>query len=133
MNTITIGDAIKTLKTVAEYNALLDRARKILDGPPYLDSCDSAGPNDSELMRLNIKNDIATLQWMVGGYETDYPRSEDFPATLLTLSDDELDIWKANEKRLDDEQRTQREAQRQQDVEAAERVTYARLKAKFGD
>lgn len=113
-------------KTIADYDALVDRALAIINTPWRWQSC-----SEADYPSLSILDGIATLEW----YDRNYSggrESFDFPAHLLTTSDEELTDWKANENRLYEKRKRLERAQMFQNTQAQEFATYVKLKAKYG-
>jgi len=79
-------------RIIANYHALIDRAREITKTPPY-----NTYAND-DFAVLEIKDDMAILSWpeIAGGYYNSYDletQSTTFPAYLLTLTEEKFKLW----------------------------------------
>jgi hypothetical protein len=115
--------------TIAEYERILERARKIVNTCPFW-----AYTND-DFARLSIDGDNATVEWPSADSSWDSCIVErnamSFPAALLLLDGAALDVWQAD-------QRAEYERRREEENEAnlrraleRERETYLALKRKY--
>jgi hypothetical protein len=122
------------IKTIAAHDALIKRARWIVDGPPL---CLDIEDISDRLFSLMFDNGQAILIYpeIEYGYDDDPPTivSVQVPIRLdlMAISDEQLTEWKAHHKRIyDDEQRVkEEELQRQKDER--DKREYERLKRRF--
>lgn len=120
---------------VANNDELITRARLILGGAPYF----SYIPEE-QYVRLSVEDDTAVLVWPEShsGYYDSCSieeQSKDFPVELLQMSQQEIAIWSAEQKRLYDErERVKTEEARKRAAEQARQTELhllASLKAKY--
>lgn len=137
--TDTMEEIAKLQKLVADYDEMVNRAVKILDGAPFFTSVGKDW--DWELARLEIKGTEATLFWPEGheGYYHSFSiekQRKGFPSELLLMPKGAIAHWKAKEERAYDE-RQEVEKKHKAAVEAeikekTERETLRILKEKYG-
>lgn len=119
-------------ETVAAYLALCSRAIAVVEGAPYWQSVDR-----EDWVRVCVDNGTATLHHFEIGYDSPVLDADtcEFPVSLLTMSDDDFASWKAEQRRIYDEQQKQETAAAKQAAaaaaEARDRAEYERLKGKF--
>ena len=115
---------------IAAYDALVARAIDVVDKAPYWKYI-----SEPKFARLSVDGDEAVLIWP--DTETDYDwtriteQAVQFDARLLRLPDDELTAWKAEQMRLYEQGKKEREEAARAEREESERRTLAALKAKY--
>lgn len=115
------------VEVIAAYNALLGRARAIVEEikDPYDDISE-------DFMMLSIDGEKATLSWLHEGYEnSSFEVSKSFEARLLTLSDNEFNEWQQAEQALKKAEKEKRERDSEAERRERELRSLAYLKSKY--
>lgn len=112
---------MNTRAIVDQYDALIDRAKKVVSGAPFWEGC------HEELARISINKNTATLHWSEDG---DAMRIE-FPLELLLMPEAEFRSWK--EEKMNEHEAKQKELQQanEQRRTKSELAMLAILKRKY--
>jgi hypothetical protein len=122
---------ISYIEMIDLYDRLLNKAKSIVQNPPY-----SIYPQEIEFLKIRLEGDNIVLSWpeaQSGYYNSCDIREQKamFPFKLLLMSDEELSEWQTEEtdkqkKKEQARQRNQKKLQKQREL-----AELRRLKAKY--
>jgi succinate dehydrogenase flavin-adding protein (antitoxin of CptAB toxin-antitoxin module) len=120
-----------TANIIKEYGRLVERAIKIVGGPPYYQYV-----HEEQFAKIEVDGDDAVLSWPHANLEYDCvvtdTEKQAFPADLLDISDADLDAWIWEQKAAYDAKQEERQRAEMRERQMQERAVYEALKAKYG-